>query len=144
MELRRSGCLALPSPLTSENLRRLIAARDCEARSGVVLRWFYAIPRVGVLTGFQVLHAVPDACRCYIWLYIAPLGRLLGEVMLASSTVLHDMLSLDHFMPLALGPRPTSLLGRNGLVSKTLCSWQAMLDPDFHTAGATCLWTQDF
>ena len=32
-EVRRSGCVALPGPLTSENFRRLIAARDCEARS---------------------------------------------------------------------------------------------------------------
>lgn len=29
-EVRRSGCVALPGALTSENFRRLIAARDCE------------------------------------------------------------------------------------------------------------------
>ena len=37
-EVRRSGCVALPGPLTSENFRRLIAARDCEARSPAVTR----------------------------------------------------------------------------------------------------------
>lgn len=35
-EVRRSGCVAVPGALTSENFRRLIAARDCEAGDG----WF--------------------------------------------------------------------------------------------------------